>query len=137
MGSSLHQLRYNIAEHFRAADVNQSLGSFTLLGIKSVFGRHCIEIVDNALAKREVLAKIKKQTIEIISGGGRMLVELETGILELKTTVFLQHFERRIFPFAGGNEAHHTMPVMPCRCVLKQFPRDGSYCSQHDRPAQH
>src|SRR5881409_3121837 len=82
------KLRHIFANHVRAADIHQSLGGFALLRLEFVFRRDGIEIFDDAPAQRLILAKIKKQAIQLISGSRRMLVKLETGILETESAVF-------------------------------------------------
>src|SRR5206468_11793965 len=93
--------------------------------------------LEDALAKRRVLAHIEQQPIELLGRSGRMFIKFEALVFESETSVFLRNFLNWLPSVPGRNEAHHAMAVMPSWRVLQQFSRNWPNRSQHDGPIQH
>src|SRR5438094_1446743 len=91
------------------AHFNESPRCFALLGDQVILVGDSVEILQDALAKRHVLAQIEKQAIELLGRRRRMFIKLEALVLESETSIFLPNLLNRLSSLPRRNEAHHAM----------------------------
>src|SRR5258706_14060314 len=94
-----------LADESAFADVDQLLGSASLLWIELILLRDAVKILDHAVAQIGAVPHFEQQTVQTVGFGRRMLVELESLILELEATVLFGHRHGRRALRAMGKKA--------------------------------